>query len=84
MIHRSGLRLVGIDWDEVEAEPPASYSFEQYAASWNSRLPTQPVDPIRMALAALEHASRRMEDLAREFGCCDSANTDDTDRPRAA
>lgn len=50
----------------------------EYAAS-----PTNTGDAAANALAALDDASRRMEDLARNLNCLGFFNDDD-DRPRAA
>ncbi|MDZ4831321.1 MAG: hypothetical protein SGJ09_14125 [Phycisphaerae bacterium] len=84
MVNRSGLRLVGIDRDDfTEVEPPATYFFAEYVEQFRNRLPEHPVDPIRLALGALDDVSRRMEDLARDLNVFGRAD-DDTDRPRAA
>jgi hypothetical protein len=83
MLNRPGLRLVGIDREDPEPEPPATFSFAQYCRQIDRGECERPIDPIRFALAALDGVSRRIDDLARDLGCGRVA-PDDTDRPRAA
>ncbi|MFO0827365.1 MAG: hypothetical protein U0572_04375 [Phycisphaerales bacterium] len=86
MINEPRLRLVGIDDHPVEQpDPLAPFCFADYVQKFRARLPENAVDPIQLALGALDDVSRRMESLARDlnvFGHFEEP--DDTDRPRAA
>jgi hypothetical protein len=83
MLNRPALRLVGIDREDPEPEPPATFSFAQYCRQIDRGDCARPIDAIRFAWDALDRVSMRIEDLARELGCGRAA-PDDTDRPRAA
>ena len=82
MLNRHGLRLVGVDHEDLEPEPPAPIPFAHYARAIDRGVGPN-IDAIQFALAALEGVSRKIEDLASELRLGPNG-TDDTDRPRAA
>lgn len=76
---QSRLRLVAAELDERAAATPPSRLESAARAHLAITVPT-----ATELLAAVEHMSWRIEDLARELNCLGHFDDDDPDRPRAA